>query len=1298
MSSLESSDSEGEVILVDMNNVANHNNNNSSNNNGSALEINSSTSPPQEKSPGKKPSGNHHHGSSSGGGGLSSLFSFFNSSQKDNSQSSSPSSTDSDCKSVHLTAFEIEDDDIINFGKPLTSTTSSAAVSKQKKFTHNILTPYKEEVIQIEEDSGQHTPSNPNTLPTDDIVTPNKENKESKENSTPLASSSSFGYSFYKKWFGGSDNTTNEEEKIPQLKVAIIGDDLYDPLVASEFLLEEIINANNKTNEEQGSNNNAEKNSPPITANATAIDSSNVISQSTQNAPSPITGLNTSSRSCSKVFKVDEKEYDLQLYFFSPGECDENSIREFDGYLVVYNVCDRKSFSDVDKLYEIIYNIKGGKSIAMVLVGIEYLARGSSRTLSDSTPSTTDEEIADMDLYRKRSTLSEMTAVETAVIDSFHINERLVSRREGLKKSLQYFIPYVEINASDPKPFLLQKVTEVFQEIVTEIKQGGTSRFCTVKPPKKTGVQYVFNTPDTINSGIDQSPSGGIQANIEEDNNVFQSFRLLFSNLSVSGYCLTNEINNEQHLREIEFLIDNLESHKVTPKVIEICLKRFDYRIAKLKLKQGMIPHNEQQILSFLFDIPLKKKSLVQSFFIKKDERFRGEIIERLIFSIFIVTFCKQLYLEKNCELFDKTFIIPLEEEWKLMHMLKSLFDEVKRKCNEYSSIDNLLDEQILRILNWMERKMILKKGNEVEILMRFLLLNVTSKRDYYLFEERVRPRVFGEKYLVLKKIAENHNGRVYKAVNIRKNRLCIIKQLVNVSKADLIEMIPDFEGMIRMEQHHNVMTYSDYKIKKKGIDKCDVYIEMEHMNGGRLDKKLASYRKHHQNLAYFDALDIALQISKGVKHLHEKGFVLVNLKPDKIYLHYEKFDDFSYGETTSTSNANKLQRNRFSTSTRSLHRKSVLEEEDYTFKRLGSSRYSSSQYSVNSAKSTYSDHSHHNNNTLSTTPNINNEGTDKDIKSIKEALEDSTSILEGTEFTSNVSVKLVDWIKPWDFSNEYNLRNKQIVSSLSNLKTNHDDFSLNSYPTLSASRFSTFKKNQVISEITSSERGSSNRGSGVNSKYNGDIELYLDQKDDIFRLGCIIYQLFTKEMFIRTISQDQEVTKTIEQSILTNEHATHQIMAAKIHLNLIMNEALDNNTSNLSSTNGSNNTTRRATTGSVSSCSSQNEKLLCRLLQSMIQRNPNNRPTLQRVILTLETLVKYPCVTDEVIDSLLPSLNNNNTTVTSNNTTPTTPLKNSKENNNTIVNNNNNGVPTIEVNTPPTIVVTTTSTSTANL
>jgi len=132
--------------------------------------------------------------------------------------------------------------------------------------------------------------------------------------------------------------------------------------------------------------------------------------------------------------------------------------------------------------------------------------------------------------------------------------------------------------------------------------------------------------------------------------------------------------------------------------------------------------------------------------------------------------------------------------------------------------------------------------------------------------------------YKLIKKLGEGGMGAVYLAEDLSVGRMVAVKVLPKKSASD-----PDFLARFRREakaagalNHVNIV--GAYTI---GEDQGFHYIAMEYCEGDPLDKVL----KRDGPLPWDKALEIIIQVARGLKHAHDHGFIHRDIKPANIML-----------------------------------------------------------------------------------------------------------------------------------------------------------------------------------------------------------------------------------------------------------------------------------------------------------------------------------------------------------------------------------------------------------------------------
>jgi len=132
--------------------------------------------------------------------------------------------------------------------------------------------------------------------------------------------------------------------------------------------------------------------------------------------------------------------------------------------------------------------------------------------------------------------------------------------------------------------------------------------------------------------------------------------------------------------------------------------------------------------------------------------------------------------------------------------------------------------------------------------------------------------------YRLIRKLGEGGMGAVYLAEDLSVGRMVAVKVLPKRSASD-----PDFLARFRREakaagalNHVNIVgAYTT------GEDLGYHYLAMEYCEGDALDKVL----KRDGKLPWDKALEIIVQVARGLKHAHDHGFIHRDIKPANIML-----------------------------------------------------------------------------------------------------------------------------------------------------------------------------------------------------------------------------------------------------------------------------------------------------------------------------------------------------------------------------------------------------------------------------
>jgi serine/threonine-protein kinase len=137
---------------------------------------------------------------------------------------------------------------------------------------------------------------------------------------------------------------------------------------------------------------------------------------------------------------------------------------------------------------------------------------------------------------------------------------------------------------------------------------------------------------------------------------------------------------------------------------------------------------------------------------------------------------------------------------------------------------------------------------------------------------------VIGDRYKVLRKIGEGGMGEVYLAEHIYIEKKVALKLL-------RAEVLSNQEAVARFRQearsassigHDNIIQIDDFGVLRDGR----VYMAMEFLHGQPLNEMLAQ-----QPLPLPRALDILIQVGKGLTAAHAKGITHRDMKPENVFV-----------------------------------------------------------------------------------------------------------------------------------------------------------------------------------------------------------------------------------------------------------------------------------------------------------------------------------------------------------------------------------------------------------------------------
>lgn len=157
---------------------------------------------------------------------------------------------------------------------------------------------------------------------------------------------------------------------------------------------------------------------------------------------------------------------------------------------------------------------------------------------------------------------------------------------------------------------------------------------------------------------------------------------------------------------------------------------------------------------------------------------------------------------------------------------------------------------------------------------------------------------VINERFKVLRRIGKGGMGAVYKARHLTLDTNVAIKVLLHQRNKDDQERFIQEAKLASKVRHPNTVYISDFGFLPDGRS----YLVMELLSGRTLSSEVAK-----GPLELTRALQIAIQVTRGLQAVHDKGIVHRDLKPDNVFLleqdgtaDFVKIVDFGIAKVTS--------------------------------------------------------------------------------------------------------------------------------------------------------------------------------------------------------------------------------------------------------------------------------------------------------------------------------------------------------------------------------------------------------------
>ncbi len=132
--------------------------------------------------------------------------------------------------------------------------------------------------------------------------------------------------------------------------------------------------------------------------------------------------------------------------------------------------------------------------------------------------------------------------------------------------------------------------------------------------------------------------------------------------------------------------------------------------------------------------------------------------------------------------------------------------------------------------------------------------------------------------YEIVEKLGQGGMGVVYKALDTRLNRTVALKflPLELTHKAEAVERFVNEAQTASSLDHANICTVHEINETEEG----QLYIVMAYYAGETLEKKVSSGQ-----LSVDSAIDIVMQVARGLERAHEAGITHRDIKPSNLII-----------------------------------------------------------------------------------------------------------------------------------------------------------------------------------------------------------------------------------------------------------------------------------------------------------------------------------------------------------------------------------------------------------------------------
>jgi len=139
--------------------------------------------------------------------------------------------------------------------------------------------------------------------------------------------------------------------------------------------------------------------------------------------------------------------------------------------------------------------------------------------------------------------------------------------------------------------------------------------------------------------------------------------------------------------------------------------------------------------------------------------------------------------------------------------------------------------------------------------------------------------QVLADRYRIIKLLGEGGMGQVYEAQHVNINKRFAIKLLRPeiVSNAEAVQRFRQEAWSASSIGHDNIIEIDDFATLPNG----SVYLAMEYLGGASLAERM----KLPPPLELGEALDIFVQVARGLSAAHDKAIIHRDMKPENIFL-----------------------------------------------------------------------------------------------------------------------------------------------------------------------------------------------------------------------------------------------------------------------------------------------------------------------------------------------------------------------------------------------------------------------------